>query len=189
VFLAGDIWAAEGDSGAVVRIDPESAQVRATIPVRSSAPPPDAGRDPAALAASDNMLWVLSGDGWSVAGIDPRSNQVTRSFLLSHQADDIAAAAGSLWLTSPASNVLDRVDPANGTLQASIAVQQPTGLAATNASVWVGSATRVLRIDTQRDRVADRLDLGGQVFALAADGENVWAAEGQEPSVSWITRG
>jgi len=183
------IWAASGDTGAVDRIDPASGRVLATIPVRSSAPRADELLDPAGLAALDGRILAGAGDGSSITVIDPNTNQVTRSFLLPHPAADILAADGSLWVASTSAGVVDRIDASTGRVVASINVERPVGLAAQGSAVWVGSGNAAVRIDSGSNRVTDRVDVGGAVFALAGDGDSVWVASGVEPYLSRITRG
>ena len=185
------IWAASG-SGAVFRIDRATMQVRATVPVTSSAAPTGNGNyDPDSVAATDGMIWAAGNDTLSVAGIDPTHNRVTTSFELPHSENDMVAAGGSLWIASATAGVVDRIDPLTGGLMASISLPDAGSLAVTQGAVWALSTTtgNLVRIDTSTNTVTDRFAAGVPGFAVAADGEDVWLASGQEPFVSRFNPG
>ena len=66
----GSIWVANQLDGTVTRLDADTGQADATIPV---------GHGPDGLAATTDVLWVANELGDSVATIDPDTNEVSRT--------------------------------------------------------------------------------------------------------------
>ena len=91
-------------------------------------------------------LWVIDRGDRSAARpkgcnrrIDPRSNRVTRRIrLAAGTLNDLAVAAGAVWVTDPFAGVLWRIDPGPPTLTKTIAVSPGSALVDANAqAVWV----------------------------------------------------
>src|SRR5262249_46315453 len=108
----------------------------------------------------------------------------------------IAWGAGALWVANLDDQTVSRVDPTASSVAHVFPVSDtPTGLAATNASVWVvGSeptkaSVSVTRIDPRFDAVATRVERIGNVVpggpgSAAARGNMVWIA----PSAGLLSR-
>jgi virginiamycin B lyase len=101
---AGSIWTDVPNINAVVRIDPVTNQVIATIPDKGVC---------GALAASDTAVWVAGGGGAGclpgITRIDPSTNTVTAMLNAGGQTNPLALGAGTLWYGT-ISNFLGRVD-------------------------------------------------------------------------------
>jgi YVTN family beta-propeller protein len=102
---AGSIWTDVPNINAVVRIDPATDTVVATIPDKGVC---------GALAASDTAVWVAGGGGSGclpgITRIDPNSNSVTTMLNAGGQTDSLALGSGTLWYGTSISNFLGRID-------------------------------------------------------------------------------
>ena len=79
----------------------------------------------------------------------------------------LAAGAGSLWVASKEAGEVLRVDPANGHVQARIAMKSPLSLAYAAGAVWAvsdqgGLANRCLHQQRHRDRAGAQAALLGR---------------------------
>jgi virginiamycin B lyase len=74
--------------------------------------------------------------------IDPATDQVVATIPVgkpsSEYASDVAAADGSMWVTSPESKTIVRINPATNSVSGRIHVPYtPNGLTVGDGSVWV----------------------------------------------------
>ena len=150
-FGAGALWSAVPNLDSVVRVDPTTGTVAATIQAS-----PACGN----VAADDASVWVASGcDTLTVRRIDPATNHVVATIALPRvpavsagdypQALDVTIAYGSVWVSTQggAYGELVRINP--GTNRVVGRTRLPSGggtLAAAEGDLWVGSGTSVVRI-------------------------------------------
>jgi len=187
------VWAANYDDKTVLRIDPETGDVVATIEL------PD---NPYTLAAGEGAVWVANHADGDVLRIDPATNRVTNTIeatTLGHL--EIAAGEGSVWVASPGAYSVWRLDPRANEIVARVDVDAPPGpaffpgvadIAVGQGSVWVAYGGGVVaRLDAETNAVVAMIDVGGRPFALAVSEDGVWvtrdgprqaesAAEGQQ---------
>lgn len=156
------------------------AYVAATVPI---------GQVPTDVAFLGTQVWVAGYD--SLTRIDPATNVVLSAIPLPQADTDyiaaVASAAGSLWVLVVSISGVDfeylagsvlRIDPASGTVVATVAVSPGSSyLAGDAAAMWVSSpaAGTIQRIDPAINQVAATLPFTfpGPI-AVGADG--VWAA-------------
>ena len=103
---AGSIWTnVNSIPNVVVRIDPRTDRIMATIPAPGAC---------AQLAADDTAVWGASGDDPScppgVTRIDTRTNKVTATIHDGGAADAVALHQGSLWYGTSTTHKLGRID-------------------------------------------------------------------------------
>ncbi len=91
VYASGAIWAAEGDSDAVVRIDPDDRRVTQTVR--------GVGRNPQAVAALGEDLWVVAFREKVVTRVDMTTAQAGHKIRVG--TDPVAVAAGRAASGSP----------------------------------------------------------------------------------------
>jgi virginiamycin B lyase len=127
----GSVWVSVAAPGQVLRLDPASGEVVATVSVGQSA---------SFLALARDAVWVISGSG-TVSRVDPATNTVASTVSVSSSAisgGDIAATADAVWVRvtedalavqiNPQTNaVVDRLGPSAGS----------GGVAIADASVWI----------------------------------------------------
>ena len=142
---AGSIWTDVPSLQAVVRIDPTTDAVQATIPL--------AGGCGAEMVATDDAVWVANGadDGCAAAvyRIDPRTNAVAQTIPTGGASGALALGSNGLWFGS-APGMLGRIDPATGTVTGRMGLPgTPFGAAVGGGAVWVTDpdAETVFKID------------------------------------------
>ena len=107
VVAAGSIWVAVNktgteQSGSVVRIDPTTAEVTASVVT---------GRWIHSLAAGDDAVWATNFLDGTISVIDARSAVVVATSPIGNRPGGVATGHGSVWLTLHRRNVLLRIDP------------------------------------------------------------------------------
>lgn len=151
-FGAGALWAGIPNLNGVVRVDPGSGSVTATIPAA-----PACGE----VAVDDTAVWIASGcDTMTVRRIDPATNHAVATVVLPAvpsdlsngsfpQAHGIAIAYGAVWVSTDggAYGELVKIDPATNRVVARLRLPAGGGtLAAADGDLWVGSGRSVVRI-------------------------------------------
>jgi streptogramin lyase len=129
---AGSIWTDVPNLNAVVRIDPGTDTVVATIPDKGVC---------GALAASDTAVWVAGGGGPGclpgITRIDPSTNTVTASLNAGGQTDALALGLGTLWYGTSISNFLGRVETTTANIVGQLKLPGAAfGLTAAYGYVW-----------------------------------------------------
>jgi streptogramin lyase len=130
---AGSIWADVPSMNAVVRIDPRTDAVQATIPL--------VGGCGAEMVATDDAIWVANGGGdgcvAAIYRIDPRTNVVGQTIPMDDETDALALGAGGLWFGS-APATLGRIDPTSGTVTGRMTIPgMAFGAAVGGGFVWI----------------------------------------------------
>lgn len=157
---AGAIWVPNGENGTVSRIDPDTNQVVAVIPIGtkgvSDAP------NPWGAAVLGDEVWVANAADGQLVRIDPATNEVASRVLLPNVTPGsiraLAAGAGSIWISDTGSGNLIRFDPATETVVATINVAG-LGLAVTDDAVWVADYwdNQVVRVDPATNEVVAQI--------------------------------
>jgi YVTN family beta-propeller protein len=137
------------------------------------------------VAAGDDAVWVVSlGPDHVLARIDPLTDAVTGSFPIEGVVGDLGgvrAGYGGVFVAVPGSDAVLHIDPANGTVTATIAVgAAPRFMAIGEGSVWAMNEAdgTVSRIDPATDTVVATILVtptrveGGDI---AVGGGSVWA--------------
>ena len=129
---AGSIWTDVPNINAVVRIDPTTDAVLATIPDKGVC---------GALAAGDSAVWVAGGGGPGclpgITRIDPMSNTVTGMLNAGGQTNSLALDDNTLWYGTSISNFLGRVDTDSSTIVGQLKLPGAAfGLTAAYGYVW-----------------------------------------------------
>ena len=89
----------------------------------------------------------------------------------------LAAGAGSLWVASKEAGEVLRVDPANGHVQARIAMKSPWWLAYAAGAVWaVSDQGGLARIDASTNSVTATAPVPKPLSWVAAGGGFAWTA-------------
>ncbi len=170
---AGSVWTGRNDRQAVLRLDPASGRVVATIPV---------GFHVFNLAADAASVWVVSFEDNMVARIDPATNIVTVRQSLLHAPSGVVVADGSAWISRSGNATVVRLDAMTGALQAEIPVgRRPLPLAVGSGSIWVRCEqdSAVSRIDASTNRVAATIPVDpfyglDGVDSMVANAGGVW---------------
>jgi virginiamycin B lyase len=135
----GAIWVM--DDGSVVRVDPATSKVVATIRI------PDCCGG-GGVVTSDGAVWVSNEQADVVHRIDPATNKVSATIDLDPEVHDLAAAQEAVWVVD--NSQVARIDPATNKVVATIPVGAEThSVAIDGGGVWAPSFDEqtVYRID------------------------------------------
>jgi len=180
---AGSVWAEAwahkpGGENSLVRIDPATDRITATIPIQ-----------PGHVAANGDAVWV-TGRG-VLERIDPATNAIVTEVVMPGGVSAIAATSSDVWavvIEASSGGTLVRVDQATNEIVAEIPLgPQVTGyqdqVLVGAGSVWVLGArwneTRneeyggdLIRVDPSTNKIAARIPVDG--FQMAVGEEAVW---------------
>jgi DNA-binding beta-propeller fold protein YncE len=142
----------------VYRIDPETGDIEAEIPV---------GDEAVSLTAAGGGIWVRTQGGviWEAHRIDPATNTVVTTV---EGGNSIAAGHGSLWFGQRGADRIIRADPVTGEPIAVIDVPRDhdCGVASSSDSMWAscfdanGIVGSVVRIDPATNSVVATIHTG-----------------------------
>jgi DNA-binding SARP family transcriptional activator len=160
------LWVGSQD-GVVVETDPETGAVR--IAGRA------AGVNDA--VAAFGSLFVANRRNVVLTRLDGRRRGPTATIPVGDFALAVAATDRNVWVLTPATGRVRRIDPVTNSVTAIVRVGAGgVALAATGHFVWVGleAPPRLVEIDTRTLRVVRRLRLSHPLGGLAAAGGRVW---------------
>lgn len=136
LFAHGALWVTAKEDGLVLRIDPATNAVVATI---------ESGPGAHGLAADENGLWVTNYRANSVSRIDPGTNEVVATIEGVGSGVGIAAGGGATWVSTQGEGI-SRIDPA--TNEAELVVDLPFewnyGVAYDDGVLWISSVEKKL---------------------------------------------
>ena len=164
----GTLWAAGGQRGVAVSLDPRSGTVIRRVPKLDA---------PYAIATGYGALWLAAANRAEVQSV--RGTHIAQ-IAISSQPVAIATGRGAVWAVSSSDGKLWRIDPRQRDAVGSTDVgQYPTSVAVGNGSVWVGSTeTRtLLRVSPRKSGVVvQKIHVGRPVRALAFYDGRLWVA-------------
>jgi virginiamycin B lyase len=169
---AGSLWIADFDAGAVLRLDPATTAVVATINV---------GAEPNVIEFGFDSVWVVTRTDGTISRIDPVTNTVTTriktgisgTLALTH--DDAA-----VWALNVDEGVLDRIDPETNSIKPVHVVAGGSWpvwtVAAGPGKVWARSgASDIAGVDPSTNTVSVTLTTTHTVASLAVGLGSLWA--------------
>ncbi len=177
---AGAVWVTvndfpegEQETHSLLRIDPASNEIAATIPVRS------AGH----LAVGSDAVWTTEfrEERDVLVRIDPRSNEVVATIPVGRLAFDVAVDESGVWVTrdiDSRSGEVIRIDPATNEIVARIPVEgRIRDVVLGEGGVWVVDSTSTIReepslihIDPGTNQVAGRIPGLAGLDVVTGDG-------------------
>jgi YVTN family beta-propeller protein len=186
----GAFFLAQGDSAppplqvdSLARVDPQTDELAATIPVGSS---------PSAVAAGERWVWVANFDDETVTQIDSESNTVARTIVIDGSPIAIAIGEGAVWVTSTrdGDTVLTKIDAESAAVRRELELGTGlTLLAVGEGSVWlaVGDITEdtVLRLLPGTGAVEERIPLPSRAGAVAFGAGALWVASAGLDGLVW----
>lgn len=138
---AGDkaLWVTSEENNRLTRIDPYTNEPVETIEV---------GARPGRLAVGEGGVWTLNrGDG-SVTRVDPASNKVVATIPIAAAAGagEIAAGAGSVWISAPGVPLV-RIDPRTNKVAQRFSGDGGGAVFVAHGSLWLAAGSQTLRVD------------------------------------------
>jgi streptogramin lyase len=175
-FADGDAWIPDPGGSAVLRVDPASGTVGASISVPA----------PTNVVAAAGEIWALSPEAGVVSHIDPASNLVA-AIPLDDPPGQLTVAGGAVWVSHPTAGALSRIDADRDVVAARIELDSdPLLIAGAAAGLWVLGVERLAWVEAATGRVTGTLTLdlarppGPQpaiLGGIAADEGDVWIAD------------
>lgn len=160
VAVARDVWTMSLD-GHVERRDPTTLDITAELTVADSS----------LIAADDDALWVADAVTGRVMRIDPDTTEVVADIPTGITVDQPVFRSGGLGMYAGTQRQFARI----GSIEASL------------GSVWVGDQDgRVLRIDPERNWVAETFDVDMRADLVRADGDHIVVASRETGRVAVI---
>jgi DNA-binding SARP family transcriptional activator/DNA-binding beta-propeller fold protein YncE len=168
-------------------IDPHTMEITAAIRVPGA---------PARLAVFGGGVWIGSDAADTLSALDVRAKTVARVVAPGAFPSDIAAGEGALWVLDRERGQVLRVDPAYGTVEATIrigrggpflhdrTVVDPWAIAAGVSGVWVTDGSpRLVQIDPHRNRILRRIETRRALGGVTVADDAVWAISGPSAEV------
>jgi len=166
---AGAVWQTDFLHSSLLRIDPSTDTVVATIPL---------GTPPEGVAIADGAVWVAEHYQGEVVRIDPVTNMVVTTIEVGPTGNDgpleMTAGATGLWVNVPNESRVVHIDPSTNSV---VGFASESGQPIVDGtSVWVETGSGLDRIDPAT----------GQVVAhVAMPAPNAWGAAGL--GSVWVT--
>jgi len=159
--------------GSVIRIDPQSLRVVATIHL------PDSVEEPFSMATGLGGVWILADAPHQLFEIDPNTNSIHTALPAPSQTLLLGASLGSVWLGMGEGKGILRVDPGSGRIH-TIVGTSPVAIAITPNAVFGSDPISLVsgtlkKIDPHTNRVVATLDVANRYWVAAGE-HGVWLA-------------
>lgn len=103
IVADGNVWLVSDKAGSLVRIDPETGAVKATVALPAGSYNP---------VFAGGLIWVTHVDGDDVSVVDPKTNAVVDTVKVGPKPRFLAAGGGSVWTLNQGDGTLGRIDVA-----------------------------------------------------------------------------
>jgi virginiamycin B lyase len=172
VSAFGSLWIPNCGDQKLVRLDPKTWKVTATIATGTGSASP-------ALAANADSVWMLTDNRTTLSRVDPEQNLVVAELRLPAGCNSLAFGETALWVTCPSKDRVLRIDPLTNLVDKRIEVSaQPKALAIAEGSIWVlcQKDGKVERIDPKTNKVSKTIELNvaGAEGSMAAGQGSIW---------------
>jgi YVTN family beta-propeller protein len=176
----GAVWVLNGEDRTVSRIDPKTMDATTV----------GTGTTPTDLTVGGGFVWLVSRcPDSTVYRLDPDSNHIESLAQLRSRCPPgeprpsyIAYGEGSIWVANNREDLLWRIHPRRGAVQATIRLPGVSadyageGIAVGEGAVWVNRAGSVVRIDP-RTNSTSKIDIPLEFGWIAAGEGGVWTAD------------
>jgi DNA-binding beta-propeller fold protein YncE len=163
-YWAGSLWALKNDGPTLLRLDPGSDRVLASIPLSG---------EPFEISAGPSGLWITDFQHSTLTQVDGVGGRVLRTLSsLGSGAARVLVEEGAVWVTMSLENTVVRLDPTTGKAVARIPLgNRPLAMTAGAGSLWVRNekSSSVSRIDPFGNRVEAAVPV---TFFLGRDGQD-----------------
>ncbi|MGD8865432.1 MAG: hypothetical protein PVI81_07565 [Anaerolineales bacterium] len=164
-IVVGDaaVWSSQSQDQQILKIDPDSRDVTATIKFDGQ---------PADLAYGDGMLWVVLYDRNEIVGVDPLTDTVVSTYSAPSVIHSITYHEGKLWYTNPTSiHYIDLETMEQGSFAAS---HNPYRIEIFDGSIWVTSPNQnaIVRFNLETFKTEAVIEVEGDPRVIKAGGYN-----------------
>jgi branched-chain amino acid transport system substrate-binding protein len=173
----------------VATVDPKTDKIAGQVPIPGG---------PSVVAAARRLVWVASDASRTVSSIPESKEVVSHVVPLNATPNALAADGDAVWSLDGNERMLEKVDPAYGTVTQRIKLPRAPPLPATNqrlssfsvasgeGGLWVtDGSTRLYRIDPRSGKVR-ALDVHEPLDDVAIGAGSVWATSGPSAAVFQI---
>jgi virginiamycin B lyase len=171
---AGAIWQTDYEHDALLRIDPVTGKVVASIPV---------GLQPLGVVVTAGAVWVADEHSEAVTRVDPKTNSVVATIPIGPPGPAgpqiMTAGPGGVWVDVPNMGEVVRIDAATNTVGLRVPLDGP--VASDGKQVWISGPnglSQVVRIDPVSGKVITTVDLETGAGNLAVGLGSVWVNTG-----------
>ena len=168
---AGSIWAPSHHD--VVRIDPKTAGVVATIHVSDE-------NDVTEVEGDDHAIWATVKERNSIYRIDPVSNKVVATIEGGGFAHGILVQPSAIWISNAHQNTITRIDPATNATVTIKDLGGGVGLAEGGGYVWASTRLDVFRIDPATNEATMVVRVGGWPYGIGYLNDVLWVVDGTD---------
>ena len=174
---ADAIWVTDAQDDAILRVDPETLKIVATIPV---------GDTPLGVEVTSGAVWVVNRDG-TVSRIDPNTDEVVAEIVVG-LVGDLIATRDALWLSAETDRLADhslrRIDLVTNE-QSTVSLpglRRPTAIDAEDDAIWMTDRFQgtLTRLDPTTGGGGQPIELEADAGRIAASGPAVWVASSNE---------
>ena len=132
------------------------------------------------VARSAGLVWTVDTDRNRLIATAPTSRRVVRSVVVGTEPVAVATGFGSAWAANSGNGSLTRVALAGSRVETLGLNDQPSGIAAGPAYLWVISrrSKKLLRIDPETNEVTNKLRLSEPPLEVVARGGRVFLTIG-----------
>jgi virginiamycin B lyase len=172
----GSVWVTANDINAMLRIDPRSNRVTATIPL---------GSRPFDVGTGSGMVWVSDFYADGLWRIDPVSNRVVAHITgVAHGPSTVRVSADAVWVANARDGLVSRVDPSTNAVVATIATGRRPLAMALDTHLWVRDDfdLTLTKIDPRNNSIVAVIPVGPRdptidyVDSIAVGGGSVWVS-------------
>lgn len=193
-LLAADdsaVWVHNGQSGSLLRVDPTTNSIVATIPV---------GHGEGGVAIGQGAIWVANPLEGTVSRIDPQTNKVVATISIPGQSNvvSIAVSPDAVWVTDFLDDMLLRIDPQTNQIIARIPnTPGIVGVSFGAGSVWIcnhhSDTQGVIRLNPATNQTQAQINPApnqGFCSSVVALGQTIWTSSffSGDPSTSKFER-
>jgi len=178
------VWVASAKPYAVLRIDPATNKIVATVKV--------SGEVCSGLASGFGSIWVPTcGKKPALVRVDAAKNTISATLPIAPAGAEggITTSEDSVWIVTNKDGTLNRIDPSTNTLRQKISIPPASyNPIFSNGIVWVtGVESSVLTVvDAASGKVLESMHVGPKPRFLAAGGGSVWTLNQGDGSVSRV---
>jgi virginiamycin B lyase len=151
----GSFWIPSCGSQSLVRVDPKTLKIAATIATGVA----DVQKG---IVATADSVWLFTDSKTTLSRIDPVTNKVVDQLRLPANCDDLASGENSLWVTCPSETRILRINPSTNLVDKRIEVSAGARAVTFGAgSVWVLCERdgKIDRIDPKTNKVIKTIEL------------------------------
>lgn len=174
------IWFISDTQGRVIRWDPETRQVLATIQIGNPAKAPYG--DPVSAVSTSDAIWVTSVATHEIVKVDPQTNQIVDRITLPKANGDrdffpvqIVLVGNTIWAWDYDLKIAQGIDL--NTKQVVGTFENVKSISSLDGSLWISDSKGATQMDPETNQAVKQLPPGSPLPIMSADG-SLWGLQG-----------